>query len=104
LLSVVAVRILALKEMVRIDPFAPAEASGLNERERMLLALRLKRQLKTVRDVALALGRLGGHMGAHQGTRVDHMPGWLTLWRGMQALQLMVQGADLAASLERFGV
>jgi hypothetical protein len=32
------------------------------------------------------------------------MPGWITLWRGMQALQLMVQGADLAASLEKFGV
>jgi hypothetical protein len=43
-------------------------------------------------------------MGSHQGTRVDHMPGWITLWRGMQALQLMVQGADLAASLEKFGV
>jgi hypothetical protein len=104
LLSVVATRILALKEAVRIDPFAPAEASGLTERERMLLALRLRRELKTVRDVALALGRLGGHMGSHQGTRVDHMPGWITLWRGMQALQLMVQGADLAASLDRFGV
>ena len=102
--SVVAVRILALKEAVRLDPFAPADASGLSEQERTLLGLRLKRPLKTVRDVALALGRLGGHMGAHQGTRVDHMPGWLTLWRGMQALQLMVQGADLAASQERFGV
>lgn len=104
LLSVVATRILALKEAVRIDPFAPAEDSGLTERERMLLALRLRRELKTVRDVALALGRLGGHMGSHQGTRVDHMPGWITLWRGMRALQLMVQGADLAASLEKSGV
>ncbi len=104
LLSVVATRILTLKEAVRIDPFAPAEDSGLTERERMLLALRLRRELKTVRDVALALGRLGGHMGSHQGTRVDHMPGWITLWRGMQALQLMVQGADLAASLDKFGV
>jgi len=104
LLSVVATRILALKEVARIDPFAPAEDSGLTERERRLLALRLHRELKTVRDVILALGRLGGHMGAHQGTRVDHLPGWITLWRGMQALQLMVQGADLALSLERFGV
>jgi hypothetical protein len=104
LLSVVAVRIVALKEAARIDPFAPAEASGLTERERRLLALRLHRELKTVRDVILALGRLGGHMGSHQGTRVDHLPGWLTLWRGMQALQLMVQGADLAASLDKFGV
>ena len=104
LLSVVATRILALKEAVRIDPFAPAADSGLTERERMLLALRLRRELRTVRDVALALGRLGGHMGSHQGTRVDHMPGWITLWRGMRALQLMAQGADLAASLEKFGV
>ena len=103
-MSVVAVRILDLKEAVRIDPFAPAEASGLTQKERALLALRLKRELRTVRDVVLALGRLGGHMGAHQGTRIDQLPGWLTLWRGMQALHLMIEGAELAASLERSGV
>jgi len=104
LMSVIAARILDLKEAARLDPFGPAEASGLSAKERHLLALRLKRKLTTVRDVILALGRLGGHMGAHQGTRVDQMPGWLTLWRGMQALTLMVQGADLAATAESFGV
>ena len=62
--------------------------------ERMLLSERLGRRLETVRDVMLALGRLGGHMNR---TR-DGLPGWLTLHRGMRVLQHMVDGARLALS------
>ena len=37
----------------------------------------------------LAVARLGGHMNRKR----DGFPGWLTLWRGWQKLQTMVEGA-----------
>jgi len=53
----------------------------------------------TVRDVALAIGRLGGHMNRAS----DGMPGWITLWRGMRELQLLVEGVRLARILDGGG-
>jgi hypothetical protein len=46
----------------------------------------------TVRDFVMALGRLGGH----QNRKGGGLPGWLTLWRGWQALQTMMEGIRLA--------
>ena len=56
-----------------------------------LLSLAVDRTLTTVADVLLALGRLGGHMNR----RRDGMPGWITMWRGMKTLRLLVKGAEL---------
>ena len=52
----------------------------------------LKRKIETSKDVALALGRLGGHMNRKR----DGMPGILTLWRGMKKLHLLCEGYILA--------
>ncbi len=49
---------------------------------------------------ALQIGRLGGHMNR----KADGMPGWITLWRGMEKLRLLVEGVRLAHKLKRFGV
>ena len=57
-----------------------------------LLSAAVDRTLTTVAEVLLAIGRLGGHMNR----RSDGMPGWLTLWRGMEKLRLMAKGARLA--------
>jgi len=91
IMSVVALRLINVREMLRINPEAPASESGLDEFELKLLATYLKRDLKTVRCVALAIGRLGGH----QNRRRDGMPGLLTLWHGMSRLLTMVEGARL---------
>ena len=48
----------------------------------------------------LALGRLGGH----QNRKSDGMPGWLTLWRGWQALQAIIQGYRLHSKQLQCGV
>jgi Transposase Tn5 dimerisation domain len=56
------------------------------------------RTLTTVASVILALGRLGGHMNRPS----DGMPGWITLWRGMQALRLMVKGAEIERRLNTY--
>lgn len=98
-MSVVAVRLLHLKEWVRAAPDAPADAAGLTPLELRLLILHAKRPLTAVRDVALALGRLGGHLNR---TR-DGLPGWRTLWRGIQRLHAMAEGAALVLDAKSFG-
>lgn len=98
-MSVVAIRLLHLKEWVRAAPEAPADAAGLTPLEQRLLILHAKRPLTTVRDVALALGRLGGHLNR---TR-DGLPGWRTLWRGIQRLHAMAEGAALVLDAKSFG-
>jgi hypothetical protein len=98
-MSVVALRLVELREQVRRDADAPASESGLSELELAILSRRLHRDLKTVRDVALAIGRLGGHMNRAS----DGMPGWITLWRGMHELHLMAEGVRFARLLDDRG-
>ena len=71
---------------------APAENSGLDELELKVLGKYLKRDLKTVKCVALAIGRLGGH----QNRRGDGIPGLLSLWWGMTRFLNMMEGVRLA--------
>jgi hypothetical protein len=99
IMSLVALRLIDLREAVRLEPQAPAESGPLSALELQVLRARLKRPIKTVREVALAIGRLGGHMNR----KGDGLPGWITLWRGMKKLQLLVQGVLLARDLEKFG-
>jgi Transposase DNA-binding len=92
LLSVVAVNLLNLRERSR-DPQTqnkPAILVASQEEVEVLSGWRYGRRLSlTVRQYYLALARLGGH----QNRKKDHPPGWIVLWRGWQALQLMVAGA-----------
>lgn len=90
-MSVVALRLLHLRELGRSEPAAAAERSGLDGLELRVLGTELKRSLATVKDVVLAVGRLGGHMNR----KSDGMPGWLTLWRGMNRLRDLTRGARL---------
>ncbi len=99
LLSVVALRLLHLREVVRLIPEAPAPASGLDPLELEVLAAKTKRKLTTVQEVALAVGRLGGHLNR----KSDGLPGWITLWRGYVVLQSLVEGVRLAHKLKSFG-
>jgi hypothetical protein len=90
-MSIVALRLLDLRELGKAAPEAPAHVTGLSDLELELLSLEVNRTLTTVAEVLLALGRLGGHMNR----RSDGMPGWITMWRGMKTLRLMVRGAEL---------
>lgn len=94
-MSIVALRLIEIRESLRLDPSIPAEKSGLSPLELKILSKRIKRKLETVKDVGLAIGRLGGHMNR----KGDGMPGLLTLWRGMQQLMTLVDGVKLAAEL-----
>lgn len=97
--SVVALRLLDLRERARQAPDAAAAQAGLNEVELAVLAHKTGRELKTVREVVLALGNLGGHLNR----KGDGMPGWLTLWRGWLQLQPLVEGVLMAHKLKKFG-
>lgn len=99
IMSVVALRLIDLRERARVDPQAPANKSGLSETELKVLRMRLKRPIETVGEVALAVGRLGGHMNR----RLDGMPGWKTLWLGMLTLKNLVEGFLLFKTHEQFG-
>ena len=90
-MSIVALRLLDLRELGKAVPEAPAKASGLSGVELELLSLAVSRTLPTVASVVLAVGRLGGHMNR----KSDGMPGWITLWRGMKKLRLLARGAEL---------
>lgn len=92
IMSVTAAKIVDLREKLRVNPDAPAEESGLGEVELKFLGKYLKRDLKTVRCVALAIGRLGGH----QNRRSDGMPGILSLWWGMTRFLSIMEGVQLA--------
>jgi hypothetical protein len=97
LMSVVALRLLHLREVARRSPEAPAAHSGLSELELAVLEEKARRPLPTVRDVALALGKLGGHLNR----KGDGLPGWITLWRGYLKLQALVEGVRLGHNLDR---
>lgn len=95
IMAIVACRIIDLRDALRFEPDAPAARSGFEDLELEILARKTGRELRTVREVALALGRLGGHMGR----KGDGPPGWLTLWRGLYDLRLLVEGVRLARRL-----
>lgn len=94
IMSIVGLRILDLRERLRMTPEAPARESGLNELELKVLGKYLKRDLKTVQCVALAIGRLGGH----QNRKSDGMPGILSLWWGMSRFLGIMEGVHLATN------
>lgn len=92
LLAVVAVRLLQVRSLAEATPDRPASevvprrwVSLLAKRRRCSAATMTLQQF--VRQVA----GLGGHLGRKR----DGRPGWITLWRGLEKLLLMVRGAEL---------
>ncbi len=84
--SVLAVRLLALKQLARLAPQTPAADVVPREWLRMLETLR-QRRLPTVRDFIRHLAALGGFLMC----KGDGEPGWITLWRGTQKLTTALQ-------------
>jgi Transposase DNA-binding len=92
LLSVVAVSLLQLRDRSRDATQAARPAAEVVPAEEVAVLSGWRhgeRRELTVGEFYQALARLGGH----QGRRRDKPAGWLVLWRGWQALQLMVAGA-----------
>lgn len=92
LLSVVAVRLVQLRQAARAYPQEPAQgvASGL-EREVLAQAVGAAAAALTVGAFVQGVAKLGGFLGR----KCDGRPGWKVLWRGYVKLQNLVQGARL---------
>ena len=45
----------------------------------------------TIHQFVRQLAQLGGHLGR----KSDGAPGWITLWRGLEKLLLMLRGSSL---------
>ena len=99
IMSGVALRLLELRERLRRHPDAAAAQAGLHPLELEVLRVKSGRQLDTVREVALAIGRLGGHLNRKR----EGLPGWQTLWHGMNTLHALVEGVLIAHRLKTFG-
>ncbi len=97
--SIVAMKVLELREKARLTPDSAAAEAGLSEEELEVLRAYTDRRIETVGEVALALGRLGGHLNR----KSDGMPGTKTLGAGYEKLLLLVQGVRLARNMKRFG-
>lgn len=94
-LAVVAVRLLQLKHQARVNPDRPAE-SCVPRGHVEVLAAYLKRPAEgwTIREFWRGVARLGGFLAR----KSDGEPGWQTVWRGWQKLDLLTIGARLAES------
>ena len=94
LLSVVAVLLLNLREAARRPDAATRPATDVVEPiyEEVIRTWRYKKPHEplSVLDFYMAVARLGGHMNRKR----DGFPGWLTLWRGWQKLQFMVEAVQ----------
>ena len=92
MLSVLAVRLLQLKSVARVDPQRPAEAVVPKRWLTMMRCLQRgrHRKLSTVREFYHAIAKLGGWLGRKH----DGEPGWITLWRGFDKFILIMRGAD----------
>jgi hypothetical protein len=100
ILSVVAVRLLQLKHQARVNPDLPASKIVPCEYVQTLAA-HLKRPWTkmTAREFWRETARLGGFLGR----KSDGDPGWLTLWRGWQDLELLTAGFQMAQKGNKCG-
>jgi len=96
LLAVVAVRVFQLRNALDHQAEAPAEQVGTAQEIAVIRRVSgSKGQRFTVRDFVRGVAKLGGFLGR----KSDGDPGVLTLWRGYQRLQDMLEGFQLHASL-----
>jgi hypothetical protein len=94
LLSVVAAVLLQLRQAAGTKDADATSATKLLPGlfVQVLAGWRYKdpRRPMSVMEFTMALARLGGHLNR----KADGFPGWLTLWRGWQALRMMILGAQ----------
>lgn len=95
ILSIVAVRIFQLRTALEAQPEAPADQVATAEEIQVLCAFHKQDagRLK-VREFVRGVAMLGGFLGRKH----DGEPGVLTLWRGYQRLQDLIEGYQLKAS------
>ena len=91
--AVVAVRLLQLKQHARLTPDRPAETCVSSDHVNVLAAYY---GTSAAGMTVYAFWRLVAQLGGFLCRKSDGEPGWQTLWKGWQKLDLMTLGAKLA--------
>ena len=91
-LAVLAVRLFQIRNLATSEPDRPAK-EVVPELWIKVLAQVRKRNADdmTIHQFIKMLGGLGGHLGRKR----DGNPGWITLWRGLEKLLLILRGTNL---------
>ena len=91
--AILALRLLQMRELAREQPDLPAEKVAPQEWVETLARIRKKPATgMTIHQFVRYLAGLGGHLGRKR----DGQPGWITLWRGVEKLLLILRGTQLA--------
>jgi hypothetical protein len=99
----VAVRIVALRGLLQEQPDQPCTVIFTPLEWRLLWSWKKRLPclpecpVPTLREAAMWLGQLGGHLGR----KSDGLPGIRTLWRGWRDLHLLIEGQKLHPGLNR---
>jgi hypothetical protein len=98
--SQVAVRLLRLTYLARVEPEAPVGPEFTSDEVRVLEGCRQRQEKRsearvgTIAEAVRVIARLGGHLGR----KGDGPPGAKVLWRGMRSLHDRVLGYQMAQS------
>jgi len=107
LMSIAAVRLLRTRHMSELNPHAPVSIV-LDEMETKVAMALAQKFIKPI-DLdycqpqtslwwTLLLGRMGGHLGYSQ----KGLPGWITLSKGWQYFQNVIDGINLSKNIFGF--
>lgn len=101
MLTIVAVRLLQLKNDVRLTPNKPAIECVPPELVQTLARLIKEKhpEKMTIRRFTHEVAKRGGFMGR----KGDGEPGWRTLWEGWRELSLIHAGYEMAREAMRYG-
>jgi hypothetical protein len=92
MLAVLAVRLLQIRSLADEEPDRPAKEVVPAAWIKVLAKVRKRNaETMTIKEFVKHLGGLGGHLGRKR----DGNPGWITLWRGLEKLLLILRGASL---------
>ena len=96
--AILAMRLLQLRTLATETPELLAIKVVPKEWVETLATVRkTKAADMTIKQFVRHLGGLGGHLGR----KSDGNPGWITLWRGLEKLLLILRGRDLAHAAKR---
>ncbi len=98
-MAIVAVQLLRMRQLAEQTPARVAEEVVPSEWVRTLVRIRRRpaEEVPTISQFVKHLAGLGGHLGR----KCDGPPGWMTLWRGLEKLLLILRGTQ--ASINKCG-
>ena len=92
MLAVLAIRLLQIRTISEEEPDRPAVEVVPRKWVKVLSKVRKRvGEEMTIHQFVRQLGGLGGHLGR----KCDGHPGWITLWRGLEKLLLILRGTAL---------